>query len=351
VTRALRVVVAPDAFKGTIDSSTAGVAFAGGWSEVRPDDVVTALPMADGGEGTMSAIASAVPASRLMDVQVDGPDGRPVDASWLLLPDGTAVVEAATAIGLPLMGRLDARGASSRGLGQLLRTASEHPDVRRVVATIGGVATTDGGVCALEALGARIDDDSVDLSGVIPPAPDGVTCLVDVTAPLLGPLGAARQFGPQKGADADDVEFLEDRLDRWSRALGGDPSLPGAGAAGGLGYGLVNGWGAVLSPGAPAVAELVGLPAAVADADVLVTGEGRLDDQSFQGKVVGHLSSLAASSGVRVVAVAGSCTATSRNGLDSVWELVELAGSLEAAHADPARWLEEAGRAAAAAID
>jgi glycerate kinase len=171
--------------------------------------------------------------------------------------------------------------------------------------------------------------------------------LTDVTAPLLGPLGAARQFGPQKGADEDDVDLLERALTHWSRVLGGDGERPGAGAAGGIAYALATVWDAVTSQGADVVGRLVGLPGAIAASDLVVTGEGRLDDQSFQGKVVGNVDRLAREDGCRVAIVCGKDTTTG-SPLAHVVETAGLAGSVEAAVADPDRWLVTAGRALAA---
>ena len=353
----LRVLVAPDSFKGTLGATAAADALAAGWRRARPGDQVRTLPLADGGEGTLEALGSDVAGAAWHSTPVSGPDGRPVDADWLLLPDGTAVVEMARAAGLPLLATPDPLGATTRGLGELLAAVVAAPGVVRVLLTLGGSATTDGGTGALSALGARFLDlagrelppgggalgrlAAVDLTGLTPPPPGGVRCLVDVTAPLLGPLGAAGQFGPQKGATADQVGRLDAGLARLADLLGGDRDTPGAGAAGGTAYGFATCWGATFVSGADAVAEAAGLDGALAGAAVVLTGEGQFDAQSLRGKVVGRLVERARAAGVPVVVVAGRVADDVRTGdlpvLRAV-SLTERAGSAGAAMADPARW-------------
>ncbi|SEI98057.1 glycerate kinase family protein [Demequina mangrovi] len=320
----MRVVVAPDAFKGTCPAERAAAAIARGWRGVRPDDAVVEIPQADGGEGTLEAVRGALPAAVLRDAgPVTGPDGAEVPGAWLDLGDGTAVCELATVAGLTLMARPDPLGATSRGLGEVMAHAIDAGATRLVIA-LGGSASTDGGLPVLEALGDRR------------PPPGGATVLCDVRAPLLGPGGAAAVFGPQKGASAADVVALEARLRSVAARLGADPHAPGAGAAGGVGYALLA-WGATLVEGAPEVARVTGLDREGAGAGVVVTGEGRFDAQSSMGKVAGH----ALATFPRVAVIAGEIAADP--GVPSV-ELTALAGSREAAMADAERCLEEAGR-------
>jgi glycerate 2-kinase len=359
----VRVVIAPDSLKGSLDAAPAAGAIAAGWRSVRSGDELVLLPQADGGEGTLDAIASAVPAARLEDAgPVTGPDGRPVEAHWLVLPDGTAVVELAQSSGLPQMAPLDARGATTRGLGEVIGRALDG-GARALLIGLGGSASTDGGAGALAALGlGLLDADAralpdgggalaalaaIDRSGLRSAPAGGVRLLSDVTAPLLGPHGAAAVFGPQKGADADDVTALDAALARFAELLGGDPAQAGSGAAGGTGYGFAAAWGAVIEPGSTAIAELTGLPAALDGADVLLTAEGRFDATSLTGKVVGNALALAAGAGVRAGVIAGRVDAD-----PGCWSaaLVGLAGSADAAMGDPARWLAEAGAAAARAL-
>ena len=355
----MRVVIAPDSFKGSVTASRAAEILRLGWLDVRPDDEVVTLPLADGGEGTLDAMASASPGSRLMSTVVDGPTG-PAEAPWLLLPDGTGVVELASACGLPLWPQPDPIGAHTFALGQVLQAAATHPEVDRVVVALGGSASTDGGTGALTALGAQFllangdrmpwgasglgSLSRVDLSALVPPPVGGVEILSDVDATLLGPLGAARQFGPQKGATPADVAALEEGLSHLADILGGDPDQAGAGAAGGTAYGLATLWGATLTPGSARIADLVGLPAALDSADVVIAGEGRLDAQSFRGKVVGRVTELARDKGVRLLACVGLADAAAAARLDGCVALADLAGSTQDAMARTEHWLREAGR-------
>ncbi|MFC8680272.1 glycerate kinase [Microbacterium ureisolvens] len=361
------VLIAPDSFKGTIGAAAAAEALAVGWTRERPDDPVRLMPMADGGEGTVDAFAAAVPAARRIPVTVSGPEGTPVEASWVLLPptpdapDGTAVVELANTSGIELLGtppRLRPFDAHTRGFGEAIAAALDH-GVSRLVLGIGSSSSTDGGAGMLIALGARFTDAegraiadgarglarvaAADLSELAPLPPGGVTVLSDVTNPLLGRRGAAAVFGPQKGAGVDDVPVLDAALARLATLLEADTDAAGAGAAGGTGFGLLA-WGARLVPGSAAVAELVGLHAAVAAASVVVTGEGSYDGQSAAGKVPAHVGAVAASAGVPVGLVAGRIAADAdASGFAATASLTDLAGSGEAAMADAARWLVEAG--------
>ncbi|MGY1987317.1 glycerate kinase [Blastococcus sp. SYSU DS0669] len=357
----LQVLVAPDSFKGTATAHEVAVAIRDGWLAERPADPVVLAPMADGGEGTVDAFAAAVPGSRRMPVEVEGPEGRRVRCDWLLQPDGTGVVELAAASGLPLMRRPAPFAAHTLGFGQVVAAALDH-GVRRLLLGIGGSASTDGGTGLLTALGARFLDAAgrpiglgnagladlhrVELGALRPVPPDGAVVLGDVDAPLLGVRGAAAVFGPQKGAGPADVPLLEAGLRRLAELTGGDPTAAGTGAAGGTGFGLRL-WGAALSAGAVAIGEALGLPRLIPAADVVITGEGRYDDQSAAGKVVSHVLSLARPAGVPVLLVAGSATASTGVFADAV-SLVDVAGGTEAALADPGRWLRSAAAGLAA---
>ncbi|MBE7161627.1 MAG: glycerate kinase [Williamsia herbipolensis] len=362
------IVVAPDSFKGSAAATTVAAALADGWTRVRPSDRLRIVPLADGGEGTLDTVRDATAGSREFASTVTGPDGRPQRATWLLLPDGTALVELAAASGLTQMRTPDAGAAQTAGFGELLREAAAHPGTQRIVATLGGSAATDGGSGALRALGARFLDDAgrelapggvalaelarVELGQLVPPPSGGVAVLTDVESPLFGTHGAAAVFGPQKGADRDLVDVLDSALRRLAAVLGGDPDRPGAGAAGGAGYGLAAAWSAVLRPGAPAVAEIVALPEALRGADLVITGEGRFDEQSLRGKVVGHVLSVAPCP----VALAAGATATDEGTVAAlqrfaaVATLTEPAGSTEAAVSDPVRWATVAGEALARSV-
>ncbi|MCR2763097.1 glycerate kinase [Microbacterium sp. zg.B48] len=357
------VVFAPDSFKGTIGAADAAAALAEGWHSVRRQDEAVLRPMADGGEGTLDAFAAAVPGARRVPVRVRGPADLEVDAAWLRLPPtarapaGTAVVELGATSGIELLENLRPMGAHTAGLGQAI-AAALAAGVSRVVVGLGSSASTDGGTGMLRALGARFLDArgadvpaggqglgaiaAADLSGLAAVPPAGVIGLVDVVNPLLGARGAAAVFGPQKGADPEQIAQLDGGLAQLARLLPADPGTPGAGAAGGAGFGLLA-WGGSLASGAATVAELIGLPGAMRAASVIVTGEGAFDGQSASGKVPAHVA--AAASGARVALAAGRIqSGADTSAFAAVISLTALAGTPASAMADPARWLREAGR-------
>ncbi|WP_336922022.1 glycerate kinase [Aquipuribacter sp. SD81] len=358
----MRVLVAPDSFKGSATAVQVGAALRGGWLGRRPDDDVVVVPFSDGGEGLLEAVAAAVPAGWFRDAgPVTGPDGRRVPGRWLRLPDGTAVVELAQASGLPLMAVPDPLGATTRGTGEVVRAALAD-GATRVVLGLGGSASTDGGLGVLRGLGLRVVDDvgadvpegtrglltasRVERTGLVPAPPGGCLVLTDVDNPLLGERGAAAVFGPQKGAGPDDVGVADAALRRWADLLGADPDAPGAGAAGGVTAGLAAVWDVQVVGGADWVADLVDLPRLVATADLVVTGEGRFDATSLDGKAVGRVLALAERTGTPAAVVAGSFGDAPPPGVRHVG-LAGLAGSVAAAVADATRWLGAAGAALA----
>ena len=357
------IVIAPDSFKGTASAAQVAKAVADGWAAARPADTLRLLPMADGGEGTLDAFEAAVPGAQRMPVQVKGPDNRPVQAWWLLLPDGTGVVELANTSGITLLDPLQPLDAHTFGFGQAISAALDH-GVRRLLLGLGGSSSTDGGVGALAALGGSFRDAAdrpvrlgnkalgalakVRLDTLRQLPPDGVVILSDVTNPLLGTEGAASVFGPQKGASPAQVLGLESNLTRLARLVPVDPDTPGAGAAGGTGFGLLA-WGATIAAGAGAVGDALGVPGAIRGADIVITGEGRFDSQSAAGKVPSYAAGLAAGAGARAMLVAGLIEAEP-DGFAAAESLTDLAGSGQAAMADPLRWLELAGTRLAAGI-
>jgi glycerate kinase len=255
-------------------------------------------------------------------------------------------------------------GAQTTGLGELLSRAL-NAGMGRILVGLGGSASTDGGSGALTALGACFLDAkgrrlapgggalanlaAADLTHLRPPPIEGVTCLSDVTAPLLGARGAAAVFGPQKGADGEQIARLEAGLARLAEMLGGDPAAAGAGAAGGTGYGLAAAWGAELVPGAVELARVAGLDRALAGADLVITGEGRFDETSLTGKTSGTVIAAAAAAGVPVAVVAGQVS----SGLAApcaALTLAGLAGGTVAAMTRPRRWLRRAGERLASDI-
>ncbi|NYD67024.1 glycerate kinase [Agromyces atrinae] len=377
----MRIVIAPDSFKGTIDAPDVARALAAGWASVRPDDEIVLAPMADGGEGTLEAFEAAVPGSRRMPVTVQGPDSRPVDTYWLLLPGdgaGTAVVELAATSGITLLDPLQPLDAHSIGFGEAIADALDH-GVDRLLLAIGGSASTDGGAGALTALGARFTDAAgepiasggaalaniadIDLSELRALPAGGAIVLSDVTNPLLGDLGAAAVFGPQKGATAEHISQLDTALAHFAAVTGGDHAAPGAGAAGGAGFGLLV-WGASMGGGARAVAEAIALPESVAGAEAVITGEGRFDGQSAAGKVPSEVLRLAEEKGIAAFLAAGGIDRDAVAAADDSGDtdpsaiagfaasvaLVDLAGGVPAAMDDPARWLHAAGERLAASF-
>lgn len=324
-----RVVVASDSFKGSASSARINDLIEQGLLRACPDARVRKVPVADGGEGTVDAVISAR-GGTIRHAVVSGPLGGSVDAAYGLLDGGrTAVVEMASAAGISLSdrSRASALAASTRGVGELVLDALDH-GARRVYVGLGGSATTDGGAGLACALGARLLDAEgeqvapgaaglerlarVDLSGLDARlAGAEVVALTDVTNPLAGPAGAAATFGPQKGLTAADVPAVDAWLGRLGRLLGEAvradvASLPGAGAAGGLGCALAALCGARLISGIDFVLDAAGLDEALADADLAITGEGRMDAQSARGKAPVGVARRCARAGVPVVAVVGS---------------------------------------------
>jgi len=328
----LRVVAALDSFKGSLDSVAAGEAVRAGVLAADPTASVRVVAVADGGEGTLDALAAALPSTSVPVATVDAL-GRPRTAAYLLLPDGTAAVEAARTIGLGLLDTVDSSvppTASSTGLGEHLAHALAGGS-GRVLVGLGGSACTDGGTGMLRALGADITSATANplwgFSALDPttlPDLSRVVVLCDVTNPLLGSSGAARVFGPQKGATPDQVEHLEDRMTQWAAALAGTgrqvAAHPGAGAAGGIGAALLV-CGAALVPGFDEVAHVSGLDRAVADADLVLTGEGSVDAQTAMGKAPAGVARLARSAGALVVGLGGRVERPSLDVFDAVFSI------------------------------
>lgn len=319
-----RVVVAPDSMGGLLSAVEVADAIAAGWRARRPEAELATVPMSDGGEGLLAVLHR--PGDRRVEAEVAGPLGHPVDAWLSLRPDGTAIVESALACGLAALGDRprDPVRATTYGVGQLLDVAREA-GASRVLVGLGGSATVEGGAGALTGLGLRLR--VADGSGLKVGASDlrrlrtiawgwadprwrelEVELLADVDTRLAE---AAARFAPQKGATPAQVAELAEGLGHWQRVVeahldaAGLAAHPGTGAAGGLGYGLAAALRARLVPGAPRVAELVGLDAHLDDADVVVTGEGRLDATSFAGKVVGEVVDRARARGLAAAVVAG----------------------------------------------
>jgi len=361
----VKVLCAPDKYRGTIDASGAAAAMARGARAAGASPVE--CPIADGGEGSLDAILHAAGGEIRRSVVI-GPLGEPVAARWGWIDAvRTAVVEMAQASGLALVPpeRRDTLRATSFGTGQLLRLAIDH-GARRVILCVGGSATIDGGAGALQALGCRFFDDGS--REITPPIGGGdvgriarvdtavavgrrVSIIVasDVTSPLLGPTGAASVFGPQKGATADQVEALEQGLSRFAGVIGGDPFAPYTGAAGGITFGLARLAGATLRGGAEMILEAVHFTEQLAGAALVLTGEGSLDAQSRRGKAVMTAARAAGERGVPTIAIVGrtgegwgtAIGAPAAAGLLDVFDLTREYGE-EAARYNTAACIERA---------
>ena len=321
-----KYVLIPDSFKGTLSSLEVCRIVAEEIRAQEPDAEICAIPVADGGEGTVDAFLAAVGGQRVR-VACHGPYGEPLSAEYGLLPDGTAVVEMAAAAGLPLVGEhRNAERTTTYGVGELICHAALH-GAQRIVLALGGSATNDGGCGAAAAAGVRFLDENgaafvpagatlkdiahIDLTGLdeavkrIP-----FTTMCDIDNPLCGPAGASAVFGPQKGADLAMVRRLDAGLRHLAEVLlrctGRDVlTLPGGGAAGGFGAGAAVFFNSPLRMGIEAVLELTDFDAKAADADLIITGEGRLDSQSLRGKVVVGVARRAKALGVPAAALVG----------------------------------------------
>lgn len=323
-------IVISDSFKGTLSSREICRLARTAAEKAGFDGELVTIPVADGGEGTVDCFAEACGGS-LVSLAVSGPFGEPVQAQYARLPDGTAVVECAACAGLPMVeGRQDPERTTTYGVGELIRHAVEH-GAARVIVGLGGSCTNDGGCGAAAALGVRFTDAGgktfvptggtlrniagIDVSAARRLlAPVELTAMCDIDNPMYGEHGAAYIFGPQKGADAPMIE----RLDRGLRALDAAiqrelgssvAALPGAGAAGAFGAGCVAFLGARLQSGIETVLETVHFDEQLRGCEMVVTGEGKLDEQSVHGKVISGIARHCASAGVEVVALVGALEA------------------------------------------
>ena len=362
---ATRVVLAPDKFKGSLTAAEVAAAVAAGLVDVLPQLETILLPVADGGDGTVAAALSAGFDEIIVDAV--GPTGEPVRAPYALDGD-RAVVELAAIVGLTMLpeGRFDPLGSSTYGLGVVLADAIRH-GATTIVLGLGGSASTDGGSGMVQALGARLlDADGNDL----PPGGGNLSRLArldlsplrdtlgdttvivasDVDNPLLGPNGAAAVFGPQKGADPDEVQRLEQSLRQWSQLVSeatgrNDAERAGAGAAGGAGFAALALLNAEIRPGIELILDLIDFDRRVVGADLVVTGEGSLDQQSLAGKA--PIGVARAAAGVRVVAVAGrlqlSPQALREAGISAAYALTDMEPDLDRCIAHASSLLHRVG--------
>ena len=365
----MRIVIAPDSFKGSVSALCVAEALARGVLKVFPGAEVRKVPIADGGEGTVEALVSAT-GGQLKTAQVSGPLGEMRTAQWGILGDAsTAVIEMAAASGLPLVaaGQRDPRITCTYGTGELIRAALDA-GLRRIIVGIGGSATNDGGSGMARALGARFlaQDGSqlppgggalvrlsqIDITDLDPRLLDAeIMVACDVDNPLCGPRGASAVFGPQKGATAEMVQELDAALGRFAdcaRAASGRnvATLAGAGAAGGLGAGLMFFTPARLKPGVDIVLDAVGFADLVKDAAFVITGEGRTDFQTAYGKAPVGVARMAKQFGVPVFCISGGlgdgADDVLAQGIDAVMSICKRPLSLEECMQDAAPLIEEA---------
>jgi glycerate kinase len=359
--RPLTVLVAPDSFKGSLTSVEVARALAAGWARARPGDMLVLAPLADGGEGTLVAIEAAG-GWTWQEAAAHDPLGRPLTARWLRNADGTrAVVELAAASGLSRLApsERDPAGASTHGTGEVLRAVLDA-GVRRIDLGVGGSATTDGGLGILAALGLAMTVEPavvVHLEELDPRLAEvSLRIACDVTNPLLGPRGAAAVYGPQKGADPAAVAELDAALGRWADALEAatgrrERDTPGAGAAGGATFGLAclrdRFAEFAIVPGVDLVMDAAGFAESLARADLVLTGEGRIDGQTAFGKTALGVARRAQAAGVACIAVGGGVEPGGIAALAAVGAIAvpvaELPQSVEQAMSAGAAPLERCG--------
>jgi glycerate kinase len=360
----MKILVAPQEFKGTLTAAEAAEAMAEGARRALPDAIVEIAPLSDGGPGLLDAI-QASRGGTMLEATVNDPLGRDIHARWLLLEDGTAVIESAQAAGLTLLkeDERDPRITTTYGVGQLIEVALDHA-CTRIIVGVGGSATNDGGAGMAATLGVRFlaangSDlqaggaslaalERIDVSGLDHRlAETSVVAAADVTNPLSGPDGASLVYGPQKGASSEIAVELDAALFRYGDIVERDVGIPvltapSAGAAGGLGAGLIAFAGAEVRPGFEVVAEAIGLLQRLRGADLLLTGEGRLDGQTGYGKAVARVGRLAVECGVPTLVVPGALAPGWEGALDYAEGVEPVAGSvftMEEAMARPAEAL------------
>lgn len=369
----MKIVIAPDSFKGSLTAMEVATAIERGISEVFPDAIIDRVPMADGGEGTVQSLVDATDGEILTE-QVTGPLGEEIDAEYGILGDGnTAVIEMAAASGLPLVPE-DKRNpmlTTTYGTGELVKAALEH-GCRKLIIGIGGSATTDGGAGVAQALGAKLLDDNggeiglgggelarlakIDMSTIDPRVAETETEVAcDVDNPLTGPRGAAYVYSPQKGATPEMVKKLDIALKQFAEIVKCDlgkevNDAPGAGAAGGLGAGLMAFLNAELKSGIDIVIEAAKLDEHVKDADLVITGEGMIDSQTIYGKTPIGVAKVAKRYDIPVLGIAGTlsddCDVVYEHGIDALNSIAPGPISLNDAMTNGDRLVEKAAKRA-----
>ncbi|AET68959.1 glycerate kinase [Desulfosporosinus orientis DSM 765] len=365
----MKIVIAPDSFKGCLNAFSVAQAMSRGVQQIYPSCEIDLIPMADGGEGTVEAILSAVPGEKVK-VQVTDPLGRPIEAIYGLIEGGsTAIIEMAAASGLTLLSEAEKnpRLTSTYGTGLIIKDALER-GVKKILLGIGGSATNDGGAGLAAALGVRLLDKhgkelspggaalrdlaEIDMSKINPRLSEvKIEVACDVQNPLCGPMGASAVYGPQKGANSEDIRYLDKALKNFGEQLSSIAGinlleLPGGGAAGGLGAGSVGFLGAQLRPGSEIVLEVANAEAKIKTADLVLTGEGRTDFQTAYGKVPVGVAALAKNHNVPVLVISGSVDgspdALSSHGICTCFSVSEGPVTLEEAFVKAEQQLERA---------
>ena len=373
----MKIVIAPDSYKESLSALEVAQAVEAGFRQVFPDADYVLVPVADGGEGTVDAMVAAT-GGRKETVTVSGPLGEPVEAFYGLTGEGdTAVIEMAAASGLALVppDRRNPLLTNSRGTGELIRAALDA-GARRFILGIGGSATNDGGAGMVQALGVRLLDlegreldgsggdlarlERIDVSALDPRLAEcRIEVACDVDNPLTGARGASAVFGPQKGATPEMVQALDANLARLARIVGRDlgvavDTVPGAGAAGGMGAAMLAFFGATLKPGIEIVTAAVDLDDHVRDADLVITGEGRIDFQTVHGKTPIGVARVAKRHGKPVIGIAGSLGAevgvVHAHGIDAVFSVLSKPCTLDEALRDAAANVELTARNVAAVL-
>jgi len=373
----MKIVIAPDSFKESLTALEVATEIEAGFRAIFPDADYQKIPMADGGEGTVAAMVAAT-GGKLVFLEVTGPLGVPIQAFYGLTGDGNiAILEMAAASGLALVPP-DLRnplGTTSFGTGELIKAALDA-GARHLIIGIGGSATNDGGAGMLQALGVKLEDgaggeigfgggslaalDHIDVSGLdLRLKGCRVEAACDVDNPLTGPTGASAVFGPQKGATPDMVTQLDKNLARYAELINRDlgvqvDSVAGAGAAGGMGAALLAYLGAKLRPGVEIVMEAVGLEASIRDADLVLTGEGRIDSQTVHGKTPIGVARMAKRHGKPVIGIAG-CLSTDvgvvhEHGIDAAFSVLSQVCTMEEAMVHAAANVRAASRNIAATL-
>jgi glycerate kinase len=373
----MKIVIAPDSYKESLTALEVATEIEVGFREVFPDAEYIKLPMADGGEGTVAAMVAAT-GGRLVEVDVTGPLGEPLKACYGLTGNGkTAIIEMAAASGLTLVAPAlrNPLKTTTYGTGELIEAALAA-GVSHLIIGIGGSATNDGGTGMLQALGVKLLDcegceigfgggalsdlDRIDISGMNPRLKAcRIDAACDVDNPLTGPKGASAVFGPQKGAAPEMIVLLDANLARYAGLISRDlgvqvEAVPGAGAAGGMGAALLAFLGAQLRPGIEIVMEAVGLEVHVRDADLVITGEGRIDSQTIHGKTPIGVAHMAKRYGRPVIGIAGCLADDSvvvhEHGIDAVFSVLSQVCSVEEAMTYAAVNVHAASRNIAAAL-